>query len=376
MNWTYKYCPEVGQNFDWEAITAAYTWVQKLKNTPQDPIYHAEGDVYIHTRMVLEELIGLKEWQELGETERSILFLAALMHDIAKPICTVEEENGRISSPHHAVRGAKLARNLIFREKLGNIPFKIREQVVDLVRYHGLPLWIMEKQEPEKGVIKVSQTLNLRHLALLAEADVKGRICEDQEDMLERIEFFRELAKEQKCYETPFVFETDLAQFAYFSTQNSSPLYIPFDNLTFEVILLAGLPGSGKNTWITDNAHDLPQVCMDDIRRELKISPKANQGRVIQESQERAKILLRKKQSFIWNATNLTKQRRQKLVNLFTTYKARVKIVYIETPYSTLLQRNKSRQHPIPPRVLERFTHSLEVPKPDEAHQLIYYLSH
>jgi putative nucleotidyltransferase with HDIG domain len=368
-DWTYQYTPEIGNTFDWEKITAAYNWVRLLKDTPQDPIYHAEGNVYVHTKMVLDELIQLESWQNLNETDRSILFVAALMHDIAKPRCT-ETIDGRISSPRHAMVGAKMARSLIFRNKLGEIPFEIREKIVDLVRYHGLPLWFLEKENPEKYVIKVSQHLNLDHLAILAEADVRGRICQDQEDLLDKVDLFRDFLEELNCIDQPFSFENDLAKFIYFYKNDSSPHYIPFDDYEFEVVLLVGLPGSGKNTWIKENKINYEQICLDDIRRSLRISPKGNQGKVIQAAKTLAKTFLRKKQSFIWNATNLQKSRREKLTNLFTTYHANVRIIYIESDYKTLLRRNKMREHPIPFKVLERFIDGLEVPRTYEARTL------
>ena len=361
-DWTYQYTPEIGKIFDWEKITAEYDWVKLLQDTPQDPIYHAEGDVYIHTKMVLDELIQLKSWQNLNQTDRSILFVAALTHDIAKPKCT-EMIDGRISSPRHAMAGAKMVRSLIFRNELGKLPFEAREKIIDLVRYHGLPLWFLEKQNPEKYVIKVSQNLNLEHLAILAEADVRGRICNDQENLLDKVALFRDFSEELNCVDQPFQFENNLARFTYFYKDDSSPHYVPFDDYKFEVILLVGLPGSGKSTWVKESKINYEQICLDNIRKSLRISPKGNQGKVIQAAKTLAKTFLRKKQSFIWNATNLQKSRREKLINLFTAYHANVRIVYVESDYKTLLKRNKTREHPIPSKVLERFINGFEVPR-------------
>lgn len=53
-----------------------------------------------------------------------------------------------------------------------------------------------------------------------------------------------------------------------------------------------------------------------------------------QTAKEQARIYLCKGQDFIWNATNVSRQRRTQLIDLFITYGARVKIVYIEKPYS------------------------------------------
>ena len=85
-------------------------------------------------------------------------------------------------------------------------------------------------------------------------------------------------------------------------------------------------------------------------------------------------FILGKKQDFIWNATNLTRLIRQGLIDLFTTYKAWVRIVYLETPYPTLIERNKTREYPVPSKILEKFIRRLEVPELDEAHEIDYFV--
>jgi len=44
----------------WEELQV-FPWVRALEACPQDPIHHAEGNVWIHTRMVLETLAALPE---------------------------------------------------------------------------------------------------------------------------------------------------------------------------------------------------------------------------------------------------------------------------------------------------------------------------
>jgi predicted kinase len=92
----------------------------------------------------------------------------------------------------------------------------------------------------------------------------------------------------------------------------------------------------------------------------------------VQEAKELARIYLRKQTGFIWNATNTTRQMRQQLVDLFTTYKARVKIVYVEVPYTHLHRQNKSREAAVPGAVLDRLIGKLEVPALWEAHKVEY----
>ncbi len=81
--WYFPLTP-IGPDFglDWAAIVQTYDWLLPLADCPQNPAYHAEGNVLIHTRLVCEALIVLPAWRDLDATARSILFAAALMHDI------------------------------------------------------------------------------------------------------------------------------------------------------------------------------------------------------------------------------------------------------------------------------------------------------
>ena len=108
--------------------------------------------------------------------------------------------------------------------------------------------------------------------------------------------------------------------------------------------MLSGLPGTGKDTWINTNLPDVPMISLDNIRREHRISPKAEQGFVANIAREQAKEYLRKHQPFVWNATNITTQMRESLISLFETYRARVRIVYLETFWNNQLLRNNQRE--------------------------------
>jgi putative nucleotidyltransferase with HDIG domain len=365
-----KYLPQPPTYpLDWVGLNR-FTWVQELKGVPQDPEYHAEGDVWIHTRMVLEALGKMEGWRKSGQSERGLLFWSALMHDIAKPLCTREDERGRIVSPKHAVRGAQMARQLMWEGLPTVVPFEARERIAGLVRYHGLPLWFMEKEDPEKALVKASLGVSLERLARLAEADVRGRICRDQEELLERVELFRMQAKELGCYQQPYPFESDLARFTYFQKKGSPLSYVPYDDTRNEVILMCGLPGAGKDHWIRHQGPGWSVISLDEMRKESGIGPRDNQGRLLQAAKERAREYLRREEPFIWNATNLQRSRRKALVSLFTTYKARVRIVYVEAPFPQLFAQNQEREDSVPEAVLQRFIRRLEVPDLSEAHRV------
>lgn len=356
---------------DWDALNQL-SWVQNLAGTPQSPIHHAEGDVWIHTRMVMEALLSLPGYQVLPEPKRSILFLATLAHDIAKPICTQVEPNGNIISPRHAVKGRNLIRQEIFQENPGPVPFAVREEIAHLVRYHGLPLWFLEKSDLQATVLKASILCDLQLLALLAEADVMGRLCQDKQELLDRVELFREYCKEQGVWDGPWQFRDGHQRFMYFQRPENGPFYEPFDDFRCEVILMCGLPGAGKDTWVAKNANGLPVISLDQMREDMEIEHREAQGLLINTAKERAKEYLRKGQPFIWNATNIIPSIRHSLVELFHSYRARVRIVYVEVPYSQLIRQNASREAKVPDTVMRQMIRKWEVPEIWEAVDVEY----
>jgi predicted kinase len=342
-----------------------------MEGVRQNPIHHAEGDVLTHTRLVCEALTALKEWRELDETLQSIIFAAALLHDIAKPFCTREDE-GTIISPGHAVKGEMLARRIIYKDMgLGvPVPFCIREAIAKLVRFHGLPLFFIEKPNPAKAVIGASQTTRMDWLAVLAKADVLGRECRDSKDLLERISLFSEFCNEQGCLNNSKIFPNSISRFAYFQKENGFADFEAYDDTKSEVILMSGLPAAGKDTWIQKNYPHYKVISLDNIREDLDISPKDEQGDVVFKARETARVYLRKNQNFIWNATNLTSSLRRQLIDLFHSYGARVKIIYLEVPFSEIIKRNRERSRSVPENVIKKMIAKLEVPDITESHEV------
>jgi tRNA nucleotidyltransferase (CCA-adding enzyme) len=107
-----------------------------LPGVPQDPVWHPEGDVWIHTGHCLEALVDSVDWKSSEEEGRIVLSLAVLLHDIGKPQCTREEPREgrtRIVSPGHESVGGTLAAG--FLERVG-VPVAIRDRVVPLVANH------------------------------------------------------------------------------------------------------------------------------------------------------------------------------------------------------------------------------------------------
>jgi predicted kinase len=360
--WTFS------ENKDWQYLTDTFDWVADMAGVPQDPRHHAEGNVDIHTQMVLAAL----PLADLPPQEQEVLWAAALLHDVEKRSTTVHEADGSITSAGHARKGETAARRVLYRDV--PTPFHIREQIAKLVRYHGLPLWLLQRTNPIHLLIKASLQVNTRLLALLARADVMGRICNDQAHLLYQIDCFEELCRELGCWCVPYPFATSAARMHYLTHEDADPSYIPFEQPSFEVVIMSGLPGAGKDTYIRQHYKDWPVISLDAMRVKLKVdyNDSTGSGHVIQAAKEAAREHLRQQRPFVWNATNITRQMREQLISLCLTYKAHVTVVYVEAAYQTLFRQNKQREAVVPVNAMEKLVDKLEPPDLTEAHQVVY----
>lgn len=95
--------------------------IKRMQGIEQPPEYHPEGDVYTHTLLVLDAL----------ENPTPTLALAALLHDVGKPLTQTFED--RIRFNHHDKVGAQVARRICKRLRLSNFT---TDRVVWLVEQH------------------------------------------------------------------------------------------------------------------------------------------------------------------------------------------------------------------------------------------------
>lgn len=362
---------------DWNYIetTALDCFVEGLRQTKQSLVYHAEGDVYVHTMMVVEALKGLPEFQEINELQQHILYVSAMLHDIGK-IPTTVFELGDWHAPHHAPTGSRMARELLWKEYglCGKKELmEVREAICLLIRYHSFPPVAIEQKNARLKLHRMaangllSPWFSVKMLCILCKADMIGRNCNDQQEVLEKIALCEELAKEEGCYETCYPFPSPYTRRAFLSGRDVWKDQDLYDDTWGEVILMSGLPGTGKDYWIEHNMLDLPMVSLDEIRKKYKIEPSEEQGRVANMAREQAKEYLRKHQSFVWNATNITTQMRESLINLFETYHAHVCIVYLETEWQTMLQRNRLREAMVPQPIIQDMLGKMVLPEAYQA---------
>jgi len=351
-------------------------WYSGLAQTGQNPLHHGEGNVWVHTRSVIENLLADQDFFCLSVREQKMLIMAAALHDIAKPFCT-KTIDGEIISPYHAKKGEAEARRLIYKynfmeEIFGPISFDEREKICSLVRYHGLPVLFLEKEDPKREILKAACEVNTRHLAILAAADVNGRRCPDKNMLLENIGLFLETCGEYSCLDGVGEFPSDTSRLMYFRHGEQYLNYPSNDFSNSQVYMMSGIPAAGKDTYIMKNLSSLPVISLDGLRKEMDVKPGDNQGAVIQRARNLAKRLLAKKQDFVWNATNTTLRIRSGLVDLFLGYRPKIHIIYIEAPYNAVLERNDKRERPVPDYIINKLADNLEVPKIWEAQRVIY----
>lgn len=352
---------------DWRTIADAFDWFRRLADCPQDPVFHAEGDVGIHTRMVVEALVGDPDWRRGDAESRASLFWAALLHDIAKPDCTRPGPDGRLTAPGHSRIGQIMARCILW--SMG-VPFRPREQICHLITHHQLPFYLIERERPQRRLHAISLQTRCDLLATLAKADANGRICADRGRLIDNIELFAALAREEDCWAQPKPFASAHSRFLYFRKDDRAADYAAYDDWEGHATLLSGLPAAGKSTWLAANGGDAMVVSLDDLRHELDVAADEPQGAVVAAARERARVALRAKRPLIWNATNLSRLRRDPLVDLCAAYRAKVRIVYCETGEAETRRRNAAREHSVPARAFERMLERWEPPDLTECHAL------
>jgi predicted kinase len=350
----------------WDELDERFPWIQEMRGAVQDPIWHAEGDVWIHTRMVCEELAASQRWRDMNAFDNLACWLGALLHDVAKPYST-QFEGKRIRSRHHSPRGAIHARGLLWEAGAST---HLREEVCGIIRHHQLPVHAMGKDLSEQRVLAASLRCKMSNLAMVAIADIRGRVSEQRNEHLESIEFFQEYCQELSCWAEAAQFPSDHTRFLHFNHNRSSRVQA-YDDTTCTATLLSGLPGTGKTHWRRTHRPTLPVVCLDDIRGELGVEPGKSEAKVQQVAKELARVHLRQEADFIWDATNLSAKRRRKLVSLFRRYGARIEIVSVETPYKTLWSQNRNRDAFVPEGVIRHMVKKWEMPDLTEAHKLL-----
>ena len=151
-----------------------YPELVRLAGCPQEPAWHPEGDVMAHTRLVVDAAAGIARRDRLDPTDRAVLVLSALCHDLGKPETTRVDEDGRIRSPGHTEATATIES---FLRRIGT-PDRIARRVVALSRHHLAHLGFAGSKRHVRRLARSLEQAGgetIPMLARLVEADASGR---------------------------------------------------------------------------------------------------------------------------------------------------------------------------------------------------------
>jgi tRNA nucleotidyltransferase (CCA-adding enzyme) len=149
--------------------------LEALVGCPQEPEWHPEGDVWVHTLMVVDQ--ARTRIDDLDRSGKVALMLGALCHDLGKPSTTAVVD-GRIRSLGHEEAGVAPATALLDRLNVHSVEgVDVRREVLAITAHHLKPgAWFKVRDEVGDGAFRrLAQKVNMEWLARVAKSDCLGR---------------------------------------------------------------------------------------------------------------------------------------------------------------------------------------------------------
>jgi tRNA nucleotidyltransferase (CCA-adding enzyme) len=156
-------------------IRTLFPELQALAGCPQEPEWHPEGDVWVHTLQVVDQ--ARLRIDDLDRPRQIALMLGAVCHDLGKPATTAVID-GRIRSMDHEDQGVAPTEAALDRLNVHSLDgYNVRQQVVGLVAQHLKPgAWFKVRDEVGDGAFRrLAHKVDLELLARVAKADCLGR---------------------------------------------------------------------------------------------------------------------------------------------------------------------------------------------------------
>jgi tRNA nucleotidyltransferase (CCA-adding enzyme) len=149
--------------------------LQALVGCKQEPEWHPEGDVWVHTLQVVDQT--RQRIDDLPRPQQLALMLGAVCHDFGKPATTAFVD-GRIRSMDHEEQGVTPALRFLDRLNIHSLDgYDVRGQVIGFVAQHLKPgAWFKVRHEVGDGAFRrLAAKVDLELLARLAKSDCLGR---------------------------------------------------------------------------------------------------------------------------------------------------------------------------------------------------------
>jgi tRNA nucleotidyltransferase (CCA-adding enzyme) len=149
--------------------------LQALAGCVQEPEWHPEGDVWVHTLQVIDR--ARTRVDGLARPQQIAVMLGAVCHDFGKPSTTAFSD-GRIRSMNHEEQGVAPALAFLDRLNVHSIDgYDVRAQVVGITAQHLKPgSWYKVRDEVGDGAFRrLAAKVDLELLARVAKSDCEGR---------------------------------------------------------------------------------------------------------------------------------------------------------------------------------------------------------
>ncbi len=161
---------------EWGMLPVVAPELLPLRDTPQDPEWHPEGDCWVHTLQVVDQAARLIP--DLDRPRALAVMLGALCHDLGKPQTTHRDEDGRVRSPGHEDAGVQPTLALLDRWNVRTLlGYDVRRQVLGLVAHHLKPGQLYKEREriSDGAIRRLARKCEPELLYRVARADCLGR---------------------------------------------------------------------------------------------------------------------------------------------------------------------------------------------------------
>ena len=417
-------------SYDWKAIWKIPEFAV-LESIEQNPKWHNEGNVKKHTLLVCKQAI--KEVNEFASIEdrefeiyniaknfdeyetcylepctfykAKLLLASALFHDIGKAITTSKGKDGNWHAYNHEYEGERLTRYLLWNENVN-----LREDICALVKYHMLPLNVFERKNYLEEIIKVSYNIpSWELLLLLKKCDITGSIQSNTVSKEKDFIVLKELemiCKQLGCY------GYNKIEMHFFSNRIKDSIKFEYEKTKkpLKVIVMIGLPGSGKDTFINNNLirdkkddkdflylcnisrnnngnitgihrytkDEVCVICRDDIRAELGyckagekvVLDRKKEDKVSEVATEKMYEAAEEGKVIILNNINLKKEYRVEYARLLSNYDTEITYIYVEA--SSLDKNIERRDGEISENVFASMIKKFEWPNYEEYDNFYY----
>ena len=169
--------PSIGFSLmmDLGVVDKLFPELKALAGCVQEPEWHPEGDVWVHTLQVIDQ--ARTRIDDLDRPQQLAVMLGAVCHDFGK-LATTAFIDGRILSIDHEEQGVAPATAFLDRLNVHTIDgFDVRREVLGMTAQHLKPgVWFKVRDEVGDGAFRrLSQKVDLELLARLAKSDCMGR---------------------------------------------------------------------------------------------------------------------------------------------------------------------------------------------------------